>query len=173
MLIVGIIAAFLALCIGVWAGVAALSSDSGGKLFSRDGYTLMIPSSWMVQEEKDSITIELPDGSGSVNIGIATAQGNLTQIHSQYLNYIIQTSIEQFDLTQYTLDSESAGTIDDKPAQSTILTLNNAAGAGVRAELFTVEGTDQVFHILFTEPVERYDAAFSDFEETLRSIVIR
>nr|WP_319539600.1 hypothetical protein [uncultured Methanospirillum sp.] len=161
------------LCIGVLAGVSALSSDSPGKQFSRDGYTLMIPSSWMVQEEKDSVIIELPDGSGSVNIGIASAQGNLSQIHGQYLNYIIQTSITQFDLTQYTLDSESVGTIDDKPALSTIFTLNNAAGAGVRAELFTIEGTNQVFHILFTEPVERYDDAFSDFEEILRTITIR
>ena len=127
----------------------------------------------MVKEEKDSVMIELPDGSGSVNIGIATAQGNLTEIHNQYLNYISQTSIKQFELTQYTLNSESDGTIDDKPAQSTVFTLNNAAGVGVKAELFTVKGTDQVFHILFTEPVERYDAAFSDFEEILRSIVIR
>ncbi len=133
-----LVAGIVILCIGVCAEVSALSSDSPGKQFSRDGYTLIIPSSWMVQEEKDSVMIELPDGSGSVNIGIATAQGNLTEIHNQYLNYISQTSIKQFELTQYTLNSESDGTIDDKPAQSTVFTLNNAAGVGVKAELFTV-----------------------------------
>lgn len=159
-------------------GLTPVTSVSDGsdsvqvKEVSRNGYAITIPAQWTVQEEGDSVTISLPDGTGSIFIDTGPAGPDLGASHQAFLESCVQSAIAQFHLAGYAINSENKGRIADMPAVSTVFTMQDKSGSAIVSAIFTMATSTGVLHLMFTESQDRYESAYPGFEDLLRSLTL-